>query len=260
MAGASIRHLLAWFGIASAALLITLAATTSAHAQAGSQALSPGSPYATVRAALIEQGYQPLSFPRGEDSPCWSGSICETYPEFVDCSGTGLNPCRFAFADPNGGYLLGVTTGEEADSMSLDGLARANPEDTRAIENLLAGRAMYADTITDAPSTEADADDPEFTPRSEPAGNADADEANQTLNTVMFFALVLAALALYLTPTFIAFGRGHRYRLPIMAFNIGAGWSGIGWIWTLVWSLWPQNTALVDPLVGDATGIERNPQ
>lgn len=172
----------------------------------------------------------------------------------------GIAENVFAFADPSGGYLLGVTAGEEVDSLSLDGLARANAEDTRAIENLLAGRAMYAEETTSAAETEADnvAAEP-MPPPSEPTSDAVIAESDQTANTVMFFALVLAALGIYLLPTFIAFGRGHRYKLPILAFNIGAGWSGIGWIWTLVWSLWPQNTALVDPLVGDATGIERGP-
>lgn len=225
------------------------------------QAAAPpalGTGYASAREMLRAQGYEPLVFPRGGPwDPCTNDAICRAYPEILDCSGTGFNPCRFAFRAPQGGYLVGISSGESPDAMSLDALARANARDTHAIENLLAGRAMYAEDAIDEPPLPTEVDSTASAPASDFHGGATTTGSNQTLNTVVFLALIIAALAIYLIPTFIAFSRGHRYKFPIMAFNIGAGWSGIGWIWTLVWSLWPQNTALVDPLLGDATGIER---
>lgn len=247
-------------GIISLAMLALGAFAHPAHAQPTAP-LALGTNYATVREALQAQGYEPLVFPRGGPwDPCTYDSICAAYPEIIDCSGTGFNPCRFAFRDPNGGYLVGVTAGETPDGLSLDALARANAQDTRAIENLLAGRAMFAEEAIDEPphvETDQNAVEPEPTSQPDFHGGATTTDSDQTLNTVLFLALIVAALAIYLIPTFIAFSRGHRYKFPIMAFNIGAGWSGIGWIWTLVWSLWPQNTALVDPILGDATGIDR---
>ncbi|MBL8537030.1 MAG: superinfection immunity protein [Hyphomonadaceae bacterium] len=260
MADTSSNGMFGWGGIISLTILALAAFAHPAHAQPATL-LAPGTNYATVREALQAQGYEPLVFPRGGPwDPCTYESICRAYPEIIDCSGMGFNPCRFAFRAPEGGYLVGVTAGESPDAMSLDALARANAQDTRAIENLLAGRAMFADEATSEPppvenSQIAVAPEPSSQPYFE--GSATTTQSDQTLNTILFLALIVAALAIYLIPTFIAFSRGHRYKFPIMAFNIGAGWSGIGWIWTLVWSLWPQNTALVDPLIGDATGIER---
>jgi len=250
------------WGIISLTMLALAALAYTAHAQPTAP-LALGTNYATVREALQAQGYEPLAFPRGGPwDPCTYDSICKAYPEIIDCSGMGFNPCRFAFRAPQGGYLVGVTAGESPDAMSLDALARANAEDTRTIENLLAGRAMFAEDTVDEPLPPAEAHSTALAPASTTTdfeSGATTSGGDQTLNTVLFLALIVAGLAIYLIPTFIAFGRGHRYKLPIMAFNIGAGWSGIGWIWTLVWSLWPQNTALVDPLIGDATGIERGP-
>jgi hypothetical protein len=69
--------------------------------------------------------------------------------------------------------------------------------------------------------------------------------------------LILAAL-LYFIPAIIAFRRRHHYRWPIFAFNLGAAWTGLGWIGTLVWALWPAQSAIIDPVISDATGIDRS--
>jgi len=74
------------------------------------------------------------------------------------------------------------------------------------------------------------------------------------INLVGF--LILAAL-LYFIPAIIAFRRRHHYRWPIFAFNLGAAWTGLGWIGTLVWALWPAQSAIIDPIIGDATGSDR---
>lgn len=74
------------------------------------------------------------------------------------------------------------------------------------------------------------------------------------INLVGF--LILAAL-LYFIPAIVAFHRRHHYRWPIFAFNLGAAWTGLGWIGTLVWALWPAQSAIIDPIVGDATGSDR---
>jgi ABC-type transport system involved in cytochrome c biogenesis permease component len=44
-------------------------------------------------------------------------------------------------------------------------------------------------------------------------------------------------LLLYLIPTIIAFGRRHHSRWAIMMTNLLLGWSGLGWIAALIWSL-----------------------
>lgn len=91
---------------------------------------------------------------------------------------------------------------------------------------------------------------------SSPSGGTPS-EASETSSTLLFLALIAAAAALYFVPTIIAFKRGHRYRWPILAINIAGAWSGVGWIACLIWALWPRQTALLDPLVTDATGLDR---
>ncbi|HRI39877.1 MAG TPA: superinfection immunity protein [Nitrospira sp.] len=47
----------------------------------------------------------------------------------------------------------------------------------------------------------------------------------------------LMALFVYLIPTFIAFGRGHPNYVPILVVNLTLGWTVIGWLGALLWSL-----------------------
>lgn len=50
-------------------------------------------------------------------------------------------------------------------------------------------------------------------------------------------AAAFAYCALYPVPTVIACMRKHHNRLPIGLVNVLLGWTGIGWIAALVWSL-----------------------
>jgi CHASE2 domain-containing sensor protein len=51
----------------------------------------------------------------------------------------------------------------------------------------------------------------------------------------IFWTVILAAL--YLLPTYIAYRRNHDNRVPIMVINLLFGWSLIGWVAALAWSL-----------------------
>jgi hypothetical protein len=51
----------------------------------------------------------------------------------------------------------------------------------------------------------------------------------------IFWTVILAAL--YLLPTYIAYRRNHDNRVPIMVINLFFGWSLIGWVACLAWSL-----------------------
>ena len=48
--------------------------------------------------------------------------------------------------------------------------------------------------------------------------------------------LIIALLALYLLPGFIAEHRGHRSSTAILVLNVLLGWTVIGWIAALIWS------------------------
>lgn len=71
-------------------------------------------------------------------------------------------------------------------------------------------------------------------------------------------ALVLLGvvlLAAYFIPTIIALLRGHAYTGVILALNIFAGWTGLGWLAAMVWAVWPAEKALIDPVIGNVTGV-----
>ncbi|WP_202595362.1 superinfection immunity protein [Halalkalibacter okhensis] len=54
------------------------------------------------------------------------------------------------------------------------------------------------------------------------------------------FALLL--LILYPVPTLIAFARRKTNKVAITVLNIFAGWTFIGWVIALVWSLMNEKT------------------
>jgi hypothetical protein len=49
--------------------------------------------------------------------------------------------------------------------------------------------------------------------------------------------MMLVALAGYFLPTLLAVIRLHRSVWAIVAVNVLLGWTVIGWLWALIWSL-----------------------
>lgn len=58
-------------------------------------------------------------------------------------------------------------------------------------------------------------------------------------NSTVTWAVI--GLFLYFVPTLIAVHRQHRQRLPIFALNLLLGWTFIGWVGAIVWSLTAQD-------------------
>jgi hypothetical protein len=60
----------------------------------------------------------------------------------------------------------------------------------------------------------------------------------------------------YLLPSFIAIVRGHDRWWEIVAFNLLLGWTILGWIFALVWSLtapnWRSAMTVTERFHGDA--------
>ncbi len=50
-------------------------------------------------------------------------------------------------------------------------------------------------------------------------------------------SLMVLLVLLYFTPTFFAFGRSHNSALAIAACNLILGWTVLGFIFSLIWSL-----------------------
>lgn len=57
------------------------------------------------------------------------------------------------------------------------------------------------------------------------------------------FVLLIALLAIglsaffYFLPAFIAFRREHHNRMAILVLNLLLGWTFLGWVGALIWSL-----------------------
>jgi hypothetical protein len=55
---------------------------------------------------------------------------------------------------------------------------------------------------------------------------------------MLFGAIVLVAgLLFYFAPTFIAYSRDHQNTMPIAVINTVFGWTLLGWVCCLAWSL-----------------------
>jgi hypothetical protein len=53
----------------------------------------------------------------------------------------------------------------------------------------------------------------------------------------LLFILIIVGIGAYFIPTIVAFSRKHPNAVAIFATNLLAGWTFIGWIVSLVWSL-----------------------
>jgi uncharacterized protein len=67
--------------------------------------------------------------------------------------------------------------------------------------------------------------------------------------------LLLLAICIYMLPTIFAFARGHGYKWIIFAVNLFSGWTGLIWVAAFVWAIWPREKSLIDPVVGNTTGM-----
>lgn len=57
------------------------------------------------------------------------------------------------------------------------------------------------------------------------------------MEDVIVTVIVVGAIALYLFPTYIAMQRHHHQSLAIFFLNLLLGWSLIGWVAALIWSM-----------------------
>ncbi|MFA5346403.1 MAG: superinfection immunity protein [Candidatus Omnitrophica bacterium CG08_land_8_20_14_0_20_41_16] len=55
--------------------------------------------------------------------------------------------------------------------------------------------------------------------------------------TILELLLVVLIFAIYFLPTLIAFLRQHKNSLAIFLLNLLLGWTVLGWVVSLVWSV-----------------------
>jgi len=55
--------------------------------------------------------------------------------------------------------------------------------------------------------------------------------------TILELLLIVLIFVLYFLPTLIAFLRQHKNKLAIFLLNLLLGWTVLGWVVSLVWSV-----------------------
>jgi hypothetical protein len=56
-------------------------------------------------------------------------------------------------------------------------------------------------------------------------------------NVDVIVPVILVTIAIYFVPSFVAAGRNHRNLGALFTLNLLLGWTVLGWIGALVWSL-----------------------
>ncbi len=77
----------------------------------------------------------------------------------------------------------------------------------------------------------------------------------EALKILLGIIIGAALIAIYFVPTFIAYRRDHAFKGVIFAINFVLGLSGIGYLVALVWAIWPQEKSILDPILGNPTGL-----
>tara|TARA_B100000965_G_scaffold265540_1_gene224277 strand:+ start:513 stop:839 length:327 start_codon:yes stop_codon:yes gene_type:complete len=66
--------------------------------------------------------------------------------------------------------------------------------------------------------------------------------------------LVLFGLCFYYIPFIIAVIRRHHYKWVILGINTVGFVGVVPWIGAFIWSVWPSEKSLIDPIAGNVTG------
>jgi hypothetical protein len=114
-------------------------------------------------------------------------------------------------------------------------------EEHRASRNSAIERAMHPEaTPSQKPETEEEA-------RHSARKAYDSHAMDGFGSAIFVIVLGIVSLALYLLPTFVAFGNKKRNAGAICALNLLLGWTLIGWVVALVWSCTVEDARLAVP-------------
>lgn len=58
-----------------------------------------------------------------------------------------------------------------------------------------------------------------------------------SLPSFIMLVIMIVGIALYFLPSIIAYKRHHKNFTALLALNIFLGWTVLGWVGSLVWSL-----------------------
>ncbi len=188
--------------------------------------------------AVARQSWGPDGAPFGTPYASWTAS------DFADLAG------RVADCGGDAAYVRWQAT-LHAQHYTLEDLTTAPPLPPPSPQ------ALAPEPAAQAPAA------PSFGPASDfIAAAVPSREATESIGmsqdefTLLSLSLgVLIGMAIYMIPTIVAFWRKHAYAWVIAGVNLFGGWTGAGWIVAFVWAVWPTEKALLDPLIGNVTGV-----
>jgi hypothetical protein len=79
---------------------------------------------------------------------------------------------------------------------------------------------------------------------------------NDAVHVIAAIVVVVLVLGIYFIPFIIALSRDHTYKWVILGLN-AVGFSGVTWLVSFVWAVWPSDKSLIDPVAGNVTGTGR---
>jgi len=82
----------------------------------------------------------------------------------------------------------------------------------------------------------------------------DLDSALRSIDENPIFILALIVIFGFFLPFIIASLRDHKYKWIILVLNI-FGFTGVAWVIALIWAIYPSQSSLIDPIVGNTSGI-----
>ena len=112
-------------GVRAGVIALVLVFPGVALAAGAAPHFAKGTPYNSVRSQLMSMGFRPVPQKPPEGNffcGAFDGEadLCKTYPEVIDCGGTGIRPCQFAFqrtADRK--QLIVSTYGEQTSRLRI---------------------------------------------------------------------------------------------------------------------------------------------
>lgn len=77
------------------------------------------------------------------------------------------------------------------------------------------------------------------------------------LLTPLFILFLILVFTIFWFPSDVAKMRGHSYTTLIQILNIAGLFLGVPWFIAAAWAIFPSEKSLIDPIVGNVTGLGR---
>lgn len=74
------------------------------------------------------------------------------------------------------------------------------------------------------------------------------------LQLLLTLFMLIIGVSVYFVPSFVAFARGYKNKVPLLIINLFLGWTGVFWVFTLAWAFWDLDGGLLSSKPDAANG------